>query len=274
MAEHSFFLLSLDGPVAHLSMNRPDKANGMSQAFWDELPQIVRDLGNNPAIRALVITGEGKHFTGGMDLSAFTGIAEMTKSEPARAAFALRKLILKLQDTFNALEQAHFPVIAAVHGACLGAGIDMISACDIRLASEDTSFAIEEIHIGMTADVGTLQRMPKLVAPGIVKELAFTGRRFSAAEARSFGFVNSVHPDRDATIKAALALADEIAAKSPVAIAGIKQAVNYTLDHSVGESLEQIATWNAGMLRPQDLMSALQARMAKQQAVFADLLAN
>jgi enoyl-CoA hydratase len=271
--ESSFFLLTLDGPVARLSMNRPDKANGMTQAFWDELPALVRELAANPAIRALVITGEGKHFTGGMDLSAFQGIADITTAEPGRAAFSLRKLILKLQDTFNALEQAHFPVIAAVHGACLGAGIDMISACDIRLASTDASFAIEEIHIGMTADVGTLQRMPKLVAPGIVKELAFTGRRFSADEAKGFGFVNSVHESREAVIGAAMALAHEIARKSPLAIAGIKQAVDFARDHTVRDSLEQIAAWNAGMLRPLDLMTALQARMARKQAVFADLLA-
>lgn len=269
-----FFKREIDGAIAHLSMNRPDKANGMTPAFWEELPVLVRELDADPAIRALVISGEGKHFTGGMDLAAFAGIAEITKAEPARGAYALRKLILNLQDSITALEQARFPVIAAVHGACLGAGIDMISACDLRLASEDASFAIEEIHIGMTADVGTLQRMPKLVAPGIVKELAFTGRRFSAGEGKAWGFINSVHTDRDATLAAAFALAREIAAKSPLAIAGIKQAVDYARDHSVRDSLDQIATWNAGMLRPEDLMSALNARMVKKEAVFADLLAD
>jgi enoyl-CoA hydratase len=269
-----FFKLQIDGAVAHLAMNRPAKANGMTPAFWEEFPVLVRELDANPSIRALVISGEGKHFTGGMDLAAFAGIAEITKAEPARGAYALRKLILKLQDSFTALEHARFPVIAAVHGACLGAGIDMISACDLRLASEDASFAIEEIHIGMTADVGTLQRMPKLVAPGIVKELAFTGRRFSAAEARAWGFVNSVHASREQTLGAAFELACEVAAKSPLAIAGIKQAVDYARDHPVRDSLEQMATWNAGMLRPEDLTSALNARMAKKQAVFADLLAG
>lgn len=268
----SFFNLSVDGAVAHLVMNRSDKANGMNDAFWAELPAIVRDLDADPAIRALVISGKGKHFSGGMDLSAFQGIAELTKGEPARAAFALRKLILKLQDSFSALEQARFPVIAAMHGACLGGAIDMISACDLRLAAADTAFGIEEIHIGMAADVGTLQRLPKLIAPGIVKELAFTGRRFTAQEALGWGFVNSVHADREATLAAALGLAREIAAKSPVAIAGIKRAIDYSRDHSVADSLDQIASWNAGMLRPEELMTALQARMAKKEAVFADLL--
>jgi enoyl-CoA hydratase len=272
--ETTFFLRRIDGPVAHLSMNRPDKANGMTQAFWDELPLLVRELDADPAIRVLVISGEGKHFTGGMDLAAFNGIADLANSEPARGAYALRRLIVKLQDSLSALEEARFPVIAAVHGACLGAGIDMTSACDIRLASVDASFGIEEIHIGMAADVGTLQRMPKLVAPGIVKELAYTGRRFSAEEARAWGFVNSVHENREKTLEAAFALAREIAAKSPIAIAGIKRAIDYARDHSVSDSLDQIATWNAGMLRPQELMSALQARMAKKEAVFADLLAD
>jgi enoyl-CoA hydratase len=272
--ESSFFLVAIEGPVARLSMNRPDKANGMTQAFWDELPELVRGLATNSQIRALVIAGEGKHFTGGMDLSAFNGIADMTKAEPARGAFALRRLILKLQDTFNALEEAHFPVIAAVHGACLGAGIDMISACDLRLSSADASFGIEEIHIGIAADVGTLQRLPKLMPPGIVKELAYTGRRFSADEAKAWGFVNSVHENREKLVEAAMAIAHAISAKSPVAVAGVKRAIDYSRDHSVRDSLEQIATWNAGMLRPQELMSALQARMAKKEAVFADLLAG
>jgi enoyl-CoA hydratase len=272
--ESTFFLRRVEGPVAHLSMNRPDKANGMTQAFWDELPLLVRELDADPAIRVLVISGEGKHFTGGMDLAAFSGIADLAKSEPARGAYALRRLIVKLQDSLSALEEARFPVIAAIHGACLGAGIDMTSACDIRLASADTSFGIEEIHIGMAADVGTLQRMPKLVAPGIVKELAYTGRRFSAEEARAWGFVNSVHGSREKTLEAAFALARDIAAKSPIAIAGVKRAIDYARDHSVSDSLDQIATWNAGMLRPQEMMTALQARMAKKEAVFADLLAS
>ncbi len=273
-AESTFFLRRIDGPVAHLSMNRPDKANGMTQAFWDELPLLVRELDADPAIRVLVISGEGRHFTGGMDLAAFNGIADLAKSEPARGAYALRRLIVKLQDSLSALEEARFPVIAAIHGACLGAGIDMTSACDIRLASADTSFGIEEIHIGMAADVGTLQRMPKLVAPGIVKELAYTGRRFTAKEARGWGFVNSVHESREKTLEAAFALARDIAAKSPIAIAGVKRAIDYARDHSVGDSLDQIASWNAGMLRPQEMMTALQARMAKKEAVFADLLAG
>lgn len=270
--QSAFFDVRLDGAVAHLAMNRPDKANGMTQDFWDDLPRLIRELDTNPAIRAAVISGNGKHFSGGMDLAAFNGIAELTKAEPARAAFALRRLVAKLQDSFTAIEEARLPVIAAIHGACLGGAIDMISACDLRLASQDAFFGIEEIHIGMAADVGTLQRLPKLIAPGIVKELAYTGRRFTPAEAMRWGLVNEICVDAEVVRTRASELAYEIATKSPIAIAGIKRAVDYVRDHSVRDGLDQIATWNAGMLRPEELMTALQAKMAKKEAVFADLL--
>lgn len=270
----TFFKQDIDGHVAILTMARPEKANGMSPAFWEELPLLVRELDENPNIRALVIAGEGKHFTGGMDLSSFSGIAELTKGEPARAAYALRKEILRLQDTFNALEEARFPVIAAVHGACIGAGIDLISACDIRLSSKDAYYSIEEINIGMAADVGTLQRLPKLMAPGIVKELAYTGRRFTPDEGVAWGFVSSVHETQQDVLAAAIALAKQIATKSPVAITGTKKAIDYARDHGVADSLDQIATWNAGMLRPEELMTAIQAKMAKKEATFANLLAD
>jgi len=270
--ESSFFKTEINDGIAHFILARPEKANSMSPDFWDDLPRLAKELESDPSIRALVISGEGKHFTAGMDLSAFEGILELTKAEPARGAFALRELILKLQHTFTILEQIRIPVISATHGVCLGAGIDFITACDIRLTAKDTSFGIEEIHVGMTADVGTLQRLPKLIAPGIVRELTYTGRRFSAEEAFSWGLVNSVHESQEDTVNAAIAMAKDIAAKSPLAIAGAKKSLNYARDHSVVEGLDQIATWNAGMLRPEDLTRALQAKMAKKEAEFQDLL--
>jgi enoyl-CoA hydratase len=209
-----------------------------------------------------------------MDLAAFQGLMGLAQAEPARGAYALRDVILRYQAALTSLETCRVPVIAAVQGICLGGGIDLIAACDIRLASADATFGIEEVHIGMAADVGTLQRLPKLMAPGVVRELAYTGRRFSAEEARGWGVVNAVHPDSAATVAAAQAMAAEIAAKSPLAIAGIKQAVTYARDHSVAEGLDQIATWNAGMLRAEDLMKAVQAKMTKTTARFDDLLGD
>lgn len=268
----TFFALSREGGVVHLEMNNAGKANAMTPAFWAELPQICAALNRDPAVRCVVLSGRGKHFTAGMDLSAFTGIADLAKAEPGRAAYALRDQILYLQRSLSALEELRVPVIAAAHGACMGAGIDMITACDLRVATQDVRFGIEEINIGMAADVGTLQRLPKLIAPGIVHELAYTGRPFSAAEAHSWGLVNTVYPDRDAMLAGAMTLAQTIAAKSPLAIAGIKRSITHARDNSVADALDQIATWNAGMLRPEEMMGAIQAKMAKQEATFADLL--
>lgn len=271
--DSSFFKIERRDGVAHLAMNRPDKANGMTTDFWADLPRILDALDRDETVRCAIISGEGRHFTGGMDLAAFAGIAKLFENEPGRAAYAMRGLILKLQDAFNSIERARFPVIAAVHGACIGAGIDMITACDIRLASIDAYFSIEEIHIGMAADVGTLQRLPKLIAPSIAAELAYTGRRFSAAEAKEFGLVSQLADDCAALMEIAARLADSIAKKSPLAIAGIKRNLAYARDHSVADGLDHIATWNGGMLRANELMTAIQAKMTKSEAVFANLLA-
>lgn len=270
--ESTFFRIERDGAVARIVMNKPDKANSMTPEFWSELPRVVAVLGRDQSVRCAVVSGEGRHFSGGMDLAAFAGIANLFRSEPGRAAFALRELILSLQDAFTAIERARFPVIAAVHGACIGGAIDLITACDIRIASADATFAVEEIHIGMAADVGTLQRLPKLIAPSVAAELCYSGRRFDAAEAKAIGLVSAVYADRERLVEAANALAHAIAQKSPLAMAGIKKNLAYARDHSVADGLDHIATWNGGMLRADDLMAAVQAKMAKTTATFADLL--
>lgn len=272
LPESTFFEVERHGAVAELAMNRPDKANGMSKAFWADLPVLVDALDADTTVRAIVLTGRGRHFSGGMDLSSFQGIMGVMEAEPGRAAFALRREILRLQASLTALEETRLPVIAAIQGACIGGGIDLTCCCDIRLASAEAYFSIEEINIGMAADVGTLQRLPRLLAPGIVTELALTGRRFSSDEALAWGMVSAVHPTPEALRTAALEVASAIAAKSPLAIAGIKRSLIYARDHAVADGLEQIATWNSGMLRSEDLMGALKARMARKEAVFGDLM--
>lgn len=272
MMQSSFFLVHRHDAVVQISLNRPEKANGMTPDFWADLPRLIETLNNDATVRCVVITGEGRHFTGGMDLAAFASIARLFESEAGRAALALRDLILKLQKAFNAIEAARFPVIAAIHGACIGGGIDLISACDIRVASTDAYFAIEEINIGMAADVGTLQRLPKLINPSVAAELAYTGRRFSSDQAREMGLVSMVFASRDETIAGALELAAGIAERSPLAIAGIKRNLTYSRDHSVSDGLDYIATWNAGMLRAEDLTTAVKAAMARNKAAFANLL--
>lgn len=274
MTDPSFFKVERDDGLVHIAMDRPDKANSMTPDFWVELPSLFEHLGSDETVRCAIISGEGKHFTSGMDLATFSTIATLFESEPGRAALALREMILRLQHTFTAIEKARFPVIAAVHGACIGAGVDMITACDLRIASADAFFAIEEIHIGMAADVGTLQRLPKLIAPAIAAELAYTGRRFQADEAKSMGLVSSLYGDRQALIDGAWELARSMAAKSPLALAGIKRNLAYSRDHSVADGLDYIATWNGGMLRASELMTAVQAKMSKTQPAFDNLLAD
>jgi enoyl-CoA hydratase len=181
-------------------------------------------------------------------------------------------MAMKLQDTFTALERARMPVLCAIQGACVGGGVDLVSAADMRYATEDAYFCIAEVNIGMTADVGTLQRMPKLVAEGIVRELAYTGRRWSAAEARAAGFVNAVFPDHATLIEGVLEVAAEIAGKSPMVVWGTKQAMHYTRDHSVSEGLEYIANWNAAMFDTDDMGEAFAAKTEKREPDFPDLL--
>ena len=272
--DSTFLKVERDGPVARILLNRPDKANSMTPDFWADMPRVVDALARDETVRCSIVAGEGKHFTGGMDLAAFASLVGLFEKEPGRAAYAMRDLILSLQNAFSALERARFPVVAAVHGACVGAGIDLITACDLRIASADAYFSVEEIHIGMAADVGTLQRLPKLIAPAVAAELAYSGRRFQADEAKAIGLVSAVHPDKEAVMVAANEMAHEIAKRSPLAVAGIKRNLAYARDHSVADGLDYIATWNAGMLRPGELMAAVQAKMTKQQAEFADLLAD
>ena len=266
-----FFSLAIDGAIARLSLANVAQANCLNDAFWAELPVLVRYIDQNPAIRVLVITGEGKHFCAGMDLSSFEFISDIAGGEAGRGAFMFYNRIRELQAAFDVLESSRLPIVAAVHGACIGGAIDFLCACDVRIAAKDTRFSVEEINVGMAADVGTLQRLPRLIPPGIAKELAFTGRRFGPDEALGWGFVNAVHEDRETTVAAAMELAASIASKSPLALAGTKRAINYAMDHSVADGLEQVATWNAGMLRPQDLNAALSALKEKRRVEFADL---
>lgn len=266
-----FLSVEREGHRVHVKFNRPEKANSLEIGFWAELPDLVRELARDPLVRVMVISGEGRHFCAGMDLAAFEFIARAANAEPGRAAFGMRQEIQRLQDACNALEEARFPIIAVAHGACIGAAVDLLCATDIRIASADAKFAIEEVNVGIAADLGTLQRLPKLIAPAIAKELAFTGRRFSAQEGLAWGFVNAVQADKEAAVAAALAMADEIAAKTPLAVAGIKRAIDFVRDHSVAEGLDQIATWNAGMLSYQDFERAIAARMAGSEAQFINM---
>ncbi|MFT7602369.1 MAG: enoyl-CoA hydratase [Acidimicrobiales bacterium] len=270
------FDVEIDEKVGHIQMNRPEKSNSMIAAFWTELPQIVDEMSASGNVRAIVLSGIGRNFCAGMDLDVFAaddtiGQGGARSGHPSRRNERFRSTALKLQDTFTALERARVPVLCAIQGACVGGAIDLVSAADMRYADESAFFSIAEINIGMTADVGTLQRMPKLVPEGIVRELAYTGRRWSAAEAHAAGFVNAVFPDHDALVAGVLDVAKEIASKSPMAVWGTKQTMHYTRDHSVADGLEFIANWNAAMFDTDDMAEAFAAQMEKRAADFPDL---
>jgi enoyl-CoA hydratase len=270
---YTTFDVSVDGAVAHIELNRPAELNSMNKAFWDEIPAVFAEIDADPAIRAVVISSTGRHFTAGLDLKWAGTSLQNAAADPGRAREKFRRHVKHLQETFNAVDRCRVPVIAAIQGGCIGGGVDFITACDIRLGSADSFFTIHEVNIAIVADVGTLQRIPHLLPQGLIRELAYTGRRWPAAEAAAQGFLNKVLPDHPATVDAAMAMAREIAAKSPLAIAGIKQVLNAGREMSIDQGLEYVAVWNAAMLQGQDMQSAVLAQMQKAQASFDDLAA-
>jgi enoyl-CoA hydratase len=267
------FSLTISNAIAHIVLNRPEAFNAMPRAFWNELPVLVNDISDNAKARVIVISSTGKHFTAGMDISVFTdgeGVSAAGGDQYARAE-AFRQFVLTLQNSFSCLDNARIPVIAAIQGGCIGAGVDMTSACDIRYATADAFFQIAEINIAMTADVGTFPRLCKLIPEGWVRELAYAGRRLPAAKAKEIGLVNDVFETQAEMMSHVMALAAEIAEKSPVAVAGSKRMINYARDHTTADGLDYIATWQAGMFAPPHMMEAFAAKAQKRAAVFPDL---
>ena len=274
---YSCFEYELKDHVAHISMCRGDAFNSMTKAFWSELPELVDKISDEGKARVIVLSAQGKHFCAGMDLANFksdgdflsTDTKKITQGRRSEAQFRVTR---DLQYSISCLEKSRIPVIAAIQGACIGAGVDLITACDIRYASNDAFFCIQETNIGMAADVGTLQRLPYLIPEGILRELAYTGRRFSADESLKYGLVNAVFDTPDAVIEQALAVAREIADKAPLAISGIKEVLNYNRDHTVEESLNYNALSNAAMNFSDDMMEAFKSKTEKRDPDFQDLV--
>jgi len=261
--------LAIEDQVATVALNRPDKANAMNPAMWRELQACFEWLDDEASVRVVVLTGNGRHFCSGIDLDMFAGI-KGDSEDRARQSEHFRRTVLRMQDNLSALEKCRKPVLAAIHNTCIGGGVDLTCCCDMRYASADAYFAIREIDIGMTADVGTLQRLPRLIPQGVVRELAYTGRDVGAEEARELGFVNRVYADRETLYTEVHKIAREIAAKSPLAIRGTKEMLLYARDHSVQDGLNHVATWNAGMLSEADLMAGIGAQASKSVARYED----
>ena len=267
------FSLTTTDHVAHLVMNRPGELNTMHPTFWRELDELLTQIHREGTARALVISSTGKHFSAGMSLQTFAGAIQMDDQSPEGRA-AIFDLLTDMQATFTKIENLRIPVICAIQGGCIGGAVDMVTAACIRYASADAFFCIQEINIGMVADVGTLQRLPKLIPFGVVKELAYTGRRLPAGKALGYGLVNEVFDSPEATVAAALQCAKEIAAKPPVAIWGTKQAVTYARDHSVEDSLRQMGwlqgtVWSNAHVR--EAISAMKDKRAGQFTPLAGL---
>lgn len=263
-------IVTTQAGVVHVELARPDRLNAMDRDMFAAIGDTFRTLGRDPAVRAILLSGQGRHFTAGLDLE-YASRQFPPSRDPGRAAEARLRHIEWLQDAFSAVEQARPPVIAAIHGGCIGAGVDLVSACDLRVASADAFLQVAEVDVAITADLGTLQRLGHLIPGGILRELTYTGRRMGAEEAARYGLVNRVEADRDAAIAAGLELARTIAAKSPLAVAGAKRSLNHSRGRPVDVGLRDVALWNAATLVSADLTEAVQARLNKTDPSFGPL---
>ena len=271
MSSNEFFELNHSGSVAHLQLNRPERMNTMTPAFFPAVRDAVRGLGDAGQTRALVISSTGKHFSAGMALDVFANDDAVFSVDTARARFAFQESLRRLIDCFSALDEARFPVVCAVQGGCIGGALDLATACDIRLCSADAFFTVQEISIGMAADLGVLQRLPKIVPQGVAREMAYTGERLGAVRALAVGLVNDVLPDATALLERAMALAHTIASKSPLAIAGSKLALNHARDHSTASALHQMTLLQSAIFDTGEMATAIAAWKAKSAAEFAAL---
>ena len=271
------FEVSIADHIAHIVLNRPEKRNSMITAFWDELPLVISALEQDDSVRVIVISSTGPHFTAGIDTAVFAS-NETPNEDPREVEYQKRRHgarfydnVLRMQRTFNCLEECRVPVLAAIQGGAIGGGVDLITACDMRYMSKDGFLTIFEINIGMTADVGTFPRITKLIPEGIARELAYTGRRMSAEEAKDIGLVNAVFDTHEELLAGVMEIAREITKKAPIAIYGSKRLITYSRDHSTADSLDYISIWNASMLNSAEVREAMSAAGEKREGDFASL---
>jgi len=263
-------LVSQDGPIAHLRLNRPDKRNSLNASFWADFPAALRALDAPGTVRCAILSAAGPHFCAGMDLSVFADSPSF-RMDTSRARDAMITTGRALLETVALIERVRFPVIAVIQGACVGGGMEIAAACDLRYATADAQFRIEEINIGLMADLGNLQRVPRLMPPAIARELAYTGATLDGARAAAVGFVNAALADVDAAMARAIETARVIAAKSPLAVRASKDALNYARDHALADALDRAMIMNGAVLDPVDLQESFRARAEKRAPVFRDL---
>jgi len=267
------FEIRRDGAIAEIILNRPNETNSLVENFWVEFPETIRELDQDGSVRVAILRGEGRNFCSEIDVALLERFLGGDKErEIGRFRASLRLTLLRMHEVMSAMEQARFPTIAVSHGACIGAALDLVSACDLRVAAADAYFCIQEIHMGLVADLGVLQRLSVLIPPAIARELAMTGRRLKADEAHRLGFVNRMAPDIETALGVGRELAAEIAAKSPLAIWGTKEILNDFDRRRLEDGLRYVAAWNSGMFMPEDVLASIAAAKRKQSASYRDLM--
>ena len=266
------FDVSIEDGIAHIVMNRPEKRNAMIAEFWTELPAIVHDIDQNAKARVIVLSSTGPVFCAGIDIGMFQNDIGGTKDKnhPQYGA-GFYTNVRRLQDSLSSLENCRIPVLVAIQGGCYGGGVDLMTACDMRYGTADSFITIYEINVGMTADVGTFPRILNHMPEGVVRELAYTGRKMHAEECKARGLYNEVYADQEAMLVAVMALAHEIASKPPLAVYGCKRAITYSRDHTTADALDNIAVWNMSMLIPSEMTEAMVSAKQKRPGKFEDL---
>ena len=265
------FNVSFEHNVAHIQLIRPQKRNAMNPAFWDELPAIVKDIDANVKARVIVISSTGPHFTAGIDIAAFLGQNEASEKTTADHGARFHATATLMQETFSALENCRIPVLAAIQGGCIGGGVDLVTACDLRYVTEDAFLSVHETNIAMTADVGTFPRLVNLIPEGIAREMAYTGNPLSASDAYKHGLANRVFANQETMMDEVMGIAKQIAQQAPMAVYGCKRMINYSRDHSTSDTLDYVATWNASMLSLDEIGEAMLAKAEKRAANFSEL---
>ena len=267
------FDVEIDNSIAHIRFNRPEKRNSMNEDFWTMFPKEVEELDDSGEIRALIVSSTGPHFSAGIDLSMFKDdiVENETDNEMGRSRGYFLQQLKFLQNAVSCLEAARFPVVTAVQGGCIGGGIDLITAADIRICTKDAFFLIEEINVGLAADIGTIQRLPKIIPAGIAREWTMLGEKVSADRAKEVGLVSSLHDNHEEMMKSAFEIAEKLASKTPLAMWVTKETLNYSRDHTVKESLENVALWNAATLHKEDVMSTMMSKMQKKKPEYRNL---
>ena len=267
------FDVEINNSIAHIRFNRPEKRNSMNEDFWTMFPKEVEELDDSGEIRALIVSSTGPHFSAGIDLSMFKDdiVESETDNEIGRSRGYFLQQLKFLQNAVSCLEAARFPVVTAIQGGCIGGGIDLITAADIRICTKDAFFLIEEINVGLAADIGTIQRLPKIIPAGIAREWTMLGEKVSADRAKEVGLVSSLHDNHEEMMKNAFEIAEKLASKTPLAMWVTKETLNYSRDHTVKESLENVALWNAATLHKEDVMSTMMSKMQKKKPEYRNL---